>query len=83
MGRVVLVTGVSMDLGRRMARQLTALPDVDHVVGVDVLPPRGDIGTVSFVRADIRNPVIAKVIARENVDTDDAVHGRVGRERAR
>jgi len=69
MGRVVLVTGVSMDLGRRMARQLTALPDVDHVVGVDVLPPRGDIGTVSFVRADIRNPVIAKVIARENVDT--------------
>ena len=38
MGRVVLVTGVSMDLGRRMARQLTALPDVDHVVGVDVLP---------------------------------------------
>jgi UDP-glucose 4-epimerase len=39
------------------------------VVGVDVLPPRGDIGTVSFVRADIRNPVIAKVIARENVDT--------------
>ena len=69
MGRVVLVTGVSMDLGRRMARQLTALPDVDHVVGVDVLPPRGDIGTVSFVRADIRNPVIAKVIAREDVDT--------------
>ena len=77
MGRVVLVTGVSMDLGRRMARQLTALPDVDHVVGVDVLPPRGDIGTVSFVRADIRNPVIAKVIAGENVDT--VVHLSVAR----
>src|SRR6478735_2719932 len=69
MGRVVLVTGVSMDLGRRMARQLTSLPEIDRVIGVDVLPPRGDIGTVAFVRADIRNPVIAKVIAREHVDT--------------
>ncbi|MDQ6641192.1 MAG: NAD-dependent epimerase/dehydratase family protein [Actinomycetota bacterium] len=58
-----------MDLGRRFARQLTADPGVDRVIGVDVLPPRGDIGTVQFVRADIRNPVIAKVIAREQVDT--------------
>jgi UDP-glucose 4-epimerase len=39
------------------------------VVGVDVVPPRGDIGDVSFIRADIRNPVIAKVIAKEDVDT--------------
>ncbi len=33
------------------------------------MPPRGDVGDVSFVRADIRNPVIAKVIAKEDVDT--------------
>ena len=33
------------------------------------MPPRGDVGAVSFVRADIRNPVIAKVIAKEDVDT--------------
>jgi len=39
------------------------------VIGVDVAPPRGDIGNVGFVRADIRNPVIAKVIAKEEVDT--------------
>src|SRR5215831_11887683 len=69
MGKVVLVTGVSRDLGRRLARRLTADPDVDRVVGVDVVPPREDIGDVSFVRADIRNPVIAKVIAKEDVDT--------------
>ena len=69
MGRVVLVTGVSMDLVRKLARQLTLLPEVDRVIGVDVLPPRGDLGRVHFVRADIRNPVIAKVIAREHVDT--------------
>ena len=69
MGKVVLVTGVSRDLGRKFARTLAADPDVDRVIGVDVVPPRGDIGAVSFVRADIRNPVIAKVIAKEDVDT--------------
>ena len=69
MGRVVLVTGVARDLGRRFARQLAAAPSVDRVIGVDVQPPRGDLGAVSFVRADIRNPVIAKVIMREHVDT--------------
>jgi UDP-glucose 4-epimerase len=68
-GRVVLVTGVARDLGRRFARQLSAAPAVDRVIGVDVQPPRGDLGAVSFVRADIRNPVIAKVIMREQVDT--------------
>ena len=69
MGKVVLVTGVSRDLGRRFARRLAAQPGVDRVIGVDVVPPRDDIGDVSFVRADIRNPVIAKVIAKEDVDT--------------
>lgn len=68
-GRVVLVTGVSRDLGRRFARAVADDPSVQRVIGVDVVPPRGDTGGVSFVRADIRNPVIAKVIAKENVDT--------------
>ncbi|MFT3873966.1 MAG: NAD-dependent epimerase/dehydratase family protein [Nocardioides sp.] len=69
MGAVVLVTGVSRDLGRRFARHVAADPAVDRVIGVDVVPPRGDIGDVAFVRADIRSPVIAKVIAKEDVDT--------------
>ena len=68
-GRVVLVTGVSRDLGRRFAREVAADPAVGRVIGVDVVPPRGDMGDVSFIRADIRNPVIAKVIAKEDVDT--------------
>jgi UDP-glucose 4-epimerase len=67
--RVVLVTGVSRDLGQRFARSIAEDPSVARVIGVDVVPPRDDIGDVSFVRADIRNPVIAKVIAKEDVDT--------------
>lgn len=69
MSRVVLVTGVSHDLGARFARRLASDGGVDRVIGVDVVPPRRDLDTVRFVRADIRNPVIAKVIAGEGVDT--------------
>jgi len=69
MSRVVLVTGVSRYLGGRMARMLTDDPAVARVIGVDVVPPRQDIGGAEFVRADIRNPIIAKVIAAAAVDT--------------
>jgi UDP-glucose 4-epimerase len=69
MGQVVLVTGVAGDLGRRFAAQLSRSPGVERVIGVDVVPPRGDLAHAGFVRADIRNPVIAKVIVRERVDT--------------
>jgi UDP-glucose 4-epimerase len=69
MGQVVLVTGVAGDLGRRFAAQLSRSPEVERVIGVDVVPPRGDLAGADFVRADIRNPVIAKVIVRERVDT--------------
>src|SRR6476660_5227050 len=69
MGKVVLGTGVSRDLGRRVARRLATDPGIDRVIGVDAVPPRDDIGDVSFVRADIRNPVIAKIIAKEDVTT--------------
>ena len=69
MGQVVLVTGVSRYLGGRMARLLTEDPSIDRVIGVDVIPPRADIGRAEFVRADIRNPIIAKVINAASVDT--------------
>jgi len=67
--QVVMVTGVSRDAGARCARRLADDPSIGTVLGVDVVPPRAELGRVRFVRADIRNPVIAKVIAAEGVDT--------------
>jgi len=69
MGRVVLVTGVSRYLGGRFAERLMQQPGIDRVIGVDVVPPPHSIGGAEFVRADIRNPVIAKVISQADVDT--------------
>jgi UDP-glucose 4-epimerase len=69
MGRTVLVTGVSRYLGGRMAAVLGADPDISTVIGVDVVAPETDIPGTRFVRADIRNPVIAKVMGESGVDT--------------
>jgi UDP-glucose 4-epimerase len=71
--RVVLVTGVSRYLGTRLASVLAADPGIERIIGVDTVPPRAEalpqLGRTEFVRADIRNPLIAKVIAQAEVDT--------------
>ncbi|SDN72823.1 NAD-dependent epimerase/dehydratase family protein [Lentzea jiangxiensis] len=77
--KVVLVTGVSRFLGGHLAARFAANPDVERVLGVDTEPPPRDLlrrmGRAEFVRADIRNPLIAKVISTANVDT--VVHASV------
>lgn len=69
MGRVVLVTGASRHLGGLMVRSLVRDSSIDHVVGVDVVPPRRPLLGAEFVRADIRNPVIGRVLLDHRVDT--------------
>lgn len=70
---VVLVTGVSRWLGGGLAAELAADPRIDRVIGVDTVPPSSEVlrrlGRTEFVRADIRNPLIAKVIESASVDT--------------
>jgi UDP-glucose 4-epimerase len=68
MGRVVLVTGVAGEFASRVSSALAADPGVERVVGIDTRPPAGDLGGVKFVRADIRTPVVGKVIAVEDID---------------
>jgi UDP-glucose 4-epimerase len=71
MSDVVLVTGVSRFLGSRVAAQLSADPTIERVIGIDTTPPRAAevplLGRTEFVRADIRNPLVAKVMAQARV----------------
>jgi UDP-glucose 4-epimerase len=66
---VVLVTGVSRYMGGVFARALGAVDEVERIIGVDVVPPPHPIGRTEFVRADIRNPMIGKIISQAGVDT--------------
>jgi len=67
--RRVLVTGVSRYLGGQLAAALSDDPEIEGVVGVDTVAPKADLGRTQFVRADIRNPMIAKVINTAGIDT--------------
>ncbi|NNG37925.1 NAD-dependent epimerase/dehydratase family protein [Flexivirga sp. ID2601S] len=69
MSRVVLVTGVSRLVGGMTVRALAADPEIDRVIAVDTVPPLHGIGRADFVRADIRNPIIGKILSQERVDT--------------
>jgi UDP-glucose 4-epimerase len=71
--RVVLVTGACRFLGGYLTARLVQNPSIDHVIAVDAIAPSKDLkrrmGRAEFVRADIRNPFIAKVIRNSDVDT--------------
>ena len=71
--KVVLVTGACRFLGGYLTARLAQNPAIDHVIAVDAVTPSKDLqrrmGRAEFVRADIRNPFIAKVIRNGDVDT--------------
>src|SRR3981189_2798752 len=78
--KVVLVTGACRFLGGYLTARLVQNPLVNHVIAVDAVAPSKDLlrrmGRAEFVRVDIRNPFIAKVI--RNGDVDTVVHEAAG-----
>jgi UDP-glucose 4-epimerase len=76
-GRRILITGIASHLGTELARRLEADPEVEYVAGLDTRKPRAQLEKTDFIEADIRNPVIAKLIAPTRVDT--IVHNQIVR----
>lgn len=72
MGQRVVITGVSRHLGSRLAQRLERDRDVEYIAGVDLEEPEADLERTEFIRADIRNPLILKVI--ESTEADTLVH---------
>jgi UDP-glucose 4-epimerase len=71
--KVVLVTGACRFLGGYLTARLAQKQTIDRVIAVDAIAPSKDLlrrmGRAEFIRADIRNPFIAKVIRNNDVDT--------------
>lgn len=71
--KVVLITGACRFLGGFLTVRLAQNPLINRVIAVDAIAPSKDMlrrmGRAEFVRADIRNPFIARVIRNGDVDT--------------
>lgn len=68
MGRRILITGVSSHWGTALARALEADPEMEFICGLDTSAPQG-LGRTRFIEADIRNPVISRLLPGTEVDT--------------
>lgn len=69
MGRRVLITGISSFLGASLARALEAEGDVDYVGGAGLDEPPVGLERTEFIKADIRSPLIHRVLTSTEVDT--------------
>lgn len=76
--RRVLITGISTRLGTELARRLETDPEIEYVGGLDVKPPRARLERTDFIEADIRSPVITKLIPATGADT--VVHNQIVRQ---
>jgi UDP-glucose 4-epimerase len=76
-GPRVLITGVGSHVGSRLAARLERDPRVEHVAGLDTRKPQVALERTEVIEADIRNPVLAKLIPQLEVDT--VVHNQIVR----
>lgn len=67
-GRRVLITGVSTHLGAQAALRLEQDPEIEHLIGVDLVPPTAPLQRMEFVQADIREPDMLSILPDSRVD---------------
>jgi UDP-glucose 4-epimerase len=68
-GRRVVITGIASHWGAELARRLERDPSVDFIAGIDTSEPDGDLERTEFIEADIRNPVLARILPGTEADT--------------
>ena len=65
----VLITGIAGHMAGQLAARLEADDRVEYIAGLDVSEPTADLTRTEFVRADLRNPLVARIIDSTRVDT--------------
>jgi UDP-glucose 4-epimerase len=68
-GRRTLITGMASEWGVALARRLERDPSVEFVAGIDSEKPVGDLGRTEFIEADLRSPLISRLIPATEPDT--------------
>lgn len=68
-GRRILIAGIGTHWGTELALRLERNPDVEHVIGIDTTPPAVDLERTELLDADIRSPVLARLVPATGADT--------------
>jgi UDP-glucose 4-epimerase len=68
-GRRLAITGISSFWGTELARRLERDPAVDYIAGIDSRPPPAELARTEFIEADIRSPMLARLLPTTGVDT--------------
>ncbi len=63
----VAITGVSGYIAQRLLHRLEADEEIERVIGVDIVPPRGETKKLEFHRLDIRDPQLGDAISGSDV----------------
>ena len=67
--RRIAITGISSHWGAELARRLERDPRVDYVAGIDTRPPPAELERTEFLEADVRSPVLSRLLPSLDVDT--------------
>jgi UDP-glucose 4-epimerase len=71
-GRRILIAGIGNPWGARLAQRLERRDDVEAVIGIDTEPPPVHLERTEVLEADIRSPVLARLLP--SVEADTLVH---------
>lgn len=62
-----MITGISRHWATELARRLERDPEIGFVAGIDTSPPAADLERTEFIQADIRSPVLSRLLAGRGV----------------
>jgi len=68
-GRRVAITGISSHWGIDLARRLERDPAIDYIAGIDDRPPPVELARTDYIEADLRSPVLSRLLPGTEVDT--------------
>jgi UDP-glucose 4-epimerase len=67
--RRILITGLSSQVGGRLAQVLEREPEVEAIIGVDTRDPRHELERTEFVRVDTDHGLLRRILKAATIDT--------------
>jgi UDP-glucose 4-epimerase len=67
--RRVVIVGIASHWGAELARRLERDPTIEYLAGIDLEPPPVELERTDFIQADIRSPVLSRLLPPTAADT--------------